>query len=449
MDVCFEHARLQAKKKLNFQSDNGATWFKIKFNMKRIILFFISLFTILILWLSFPSSNRNISDYTLSSATKIVCTDHIFPGGRVPVPDGSRVIVLADVHGDYKKLTSTLVSVGLVNSDAPYHWQENNHDILVLLGDIVDRGPDTKTCLQAIMTWSTQAQRNGGRVVPLLGNHELMAMTDVTRYVSKKDFKSFGGISTRKHAFEPNGMFGAWLRCWNIAVVVGNDVYVHAGLLPKWLSKRLEEDSNEDEERVRARVRVRRGSIEIDSPLEAINDNSRRALMEEDYDHELFKSKGPLWDRYFARGTDTQDVCYKLDKTLYLLNATRMVVGHTRQHIAVGIRCEGRLLLLDTGMSQAYDSNPAALVVHFDSDSTSTSEIIYPAINHIRKEKRVHLHDLKAVKLHHEILVEEHRLSTDSDQLRRQKMKRDFILHRDHHKNKLRHERRRRRRRRK
>ena len=105
-----------------------------------------------------------------------------------------------------------------------------------------------------------------------------------------------------------------------------------------------------------------------------------------------------------------------------------MVVGHTRQHVTIGIKCAGQLLLLDTGMSQAYDSNPAALIVRQTEGGGQSSEIVYPALPQVREEKRIFLADIEQVKVHHEQLIEAHRVA-QSDQSRREQIKRDFILH--------------------
>jgi hypothetical protein len=408
MNVRFDHARAQAKKKLNLHQHTHLSTFK--HGPWACLLLLLLASSSLLLLLLLPTLPRRfwsyspLSSYFSSSSLYSTCNTNTFPQGRVLRPPGSRVVVVADVHGDLERLTSTLLAVELI--DQEHHWRSNNRDVLVLLGDLVDRGPDTKQVLESVMQWSREAKENGGQLVELLGNHEIMAMSGVTRFVGAKDFESFGGEVPRQQAFSSStGKFGGWLRCLNVAVVVEQDLYVHAGLLPKWIEKQ--------------------GGI---NALNAINEQGRRAMKNENYEDTLFKSDGPLWTRYLARGNNEKEVCAVLKQTLKALNVTRMVVGHTRQHVTIGIKCAGQLLLLDTGMSQAYDSNPAALIVRQTEDGGQSSEIVYPAVPQVREEKRIFLEDIEQVKVHHEELIEAHRVA-QSDQSRREQIKRDFILH--------------------
>merc|ERR1712224_602342 len=63
-------------------------------------------------------------------------------------------------------------------------------------------------------------------------------------------------------------------------------------------------------------------------------------------------SKGPLWVRDFAVGKE-EKVCPELETTLKMVNARRMVVGHTQvKEGLVQQRCGGRLLMADTTISK-------------------------------------------------------------------------------------------------
>ncbi len=64
--------------------------------------------------------------------------------------------VCSDIHGRYDKYQALLDSISLKNSD-----------VLYVLGDVIDRGPDGVRILRDMM-----ARPN---VIPILGNHELVA----------------------------------------------------------------------------------------------------------------------------------------------------------------------------------------------------------------------------------------------------------------------------------
>ena len=120
------------------------------------------------------TSNANITT-AASAATR--CSHEIYPVGRVPRPFGANVVVIADVHGDMKHFLAALVAANVVDKTPPHAWRKGNKDVLVLLGDLNDRGPDTKIVLEAVHQWTKESMNNGGRVVQLLGNHELMGMS--------------------------------------------------------------------------------------------------------------------------------------------------------------------------------------------------------------------------------------------------------------------------------
>ena len=82
--------------------------------------------------------------------------------------------VLSDIHGHYDKYTKMLEKIGF--SDA---------DTLYVLGDVVDRGPQGLRILQDMML--------RGNVLPVIGNHEFMALQCMKFLVSEVTEKSIAG----------------------------------------------------------------------------------------------------------------------------------------------------------------------------------------------------------------------------------------------------------------
>jgi serine/threonine protein phosphatase 1 len=73
--------------------------------------------------------------------------------------------VLGDIHGcitTFRKMVED-------------HLHLTGDDLLFLLGDYIDRGPDSKSVLDYIMF----LQEEGFRVIPLLGNHEYMLLQSI------------------------------------------------------------------------------------------------------------------------------------------------------------------------------------------------------------------------------------------------------------------------------
>lgn len=83
------------------------------------------------------------------------------------------VYVVGDIHGQLDKLSHLLQSTGIVGSDL--EWKAGN-STLCFMGDFCDRGPHGIDCINLAMSLEEQAKAAGGRVVSLLGNHEVMLL---------------------------------------------------------------------------------------------------------------------------------------------------------------------------------------------------------------------------------------------------------------------------------
>lgn len=85
----------------------------------------------------------------------------------------SAIWVVGDVHGHADKLRTILQDNNLVAQSG--QWQGGDQ-ILWLLGDYFDRGPDGLGVVQLIMAMQKQAEAAGGRVGALLGNHDVLIL---------------------------------------------------------------------------------------------------------------------------------------------------------------------------------------------------------------------------------------------------------------------------------
>ncbi len=73
----------------------------------------------------------------------------------------SRVLAVGDIHGMHEKLIMLMEKIQL----------DPQEDLLVFLGDYIDRGPDSIQCLQYIYDFQ---HAHSDSVICLLGNHEVM-----------------------------------------------------------------------------------------------------------------------------------------------------------------------------------------------------------------------------------------------------------------------------------
>ncbi|HET6878592.1 MAG TPA: metallophosphoesterase family protein [Pirellulales bacterium] len=91
-----------------------------------------------------------------------------------------RVLAIGDIHGSFEALLALAGAVRLTDDD-----------LLITLGDYVDRGPDSA----GVLDWLIERGKRG-KLVPLLGNHERMMLDAGSDYVAREYWLSFGGEAT-------------------------------------------------------------------------------------------------------------------------------------------------------------------------------------------------------------------------------------------------------------
>ncbi len=248
----------------------------------------------------------------------------------LPAPAG-RLVAIGDLHADLPQALAALRLAGLV--DAAGRWSGGGAT-LVQTGDITDRGPDSKELIELLIRLEGEAAAAGGRVFALLGNHEAMNVLGDLRYVSPLDVEDFGDPAARAAALGPGAPLGEWLRARPAVVQLGDTVFAHGGVSPRW--------AREGVPAINAQVEA---GLRQGTPVDALQD------------------EGPLWLRAYLLADEAQ-ACPALQEALAHLGATRMVVGHTTQRDGrVRARCGGALLGIDTGISAHYGGHLAAVEI--------------------------------------------------------------------------------------
>ncbi len=102
-------------------------------------------------------------------------------------PPGMRLFAIGDIHGRADLLEIMLERIDAdLAADAPDDWR------IVLLGDYVDRGPDSARVLDIIAARVAQDHRH----VALMGNHDQRLATFLTDIADWPNFEEFGGRPT-------------------------------------------------------------------------------------------------------------------------------------------------------------------------------------------------------------------------------------------------------------
>jgi len=173
--------------------------------------------------LGLTSSFDSVSDIQIPTASVVeIANPEIF----------SRVLALSDAHGMYPQLLALLSSAQLLDSNS--NWAGGKSLVLVV-GDSIDKGPQTIEILDLWMKLTSQATLAGGRVIHLLGNHEAEFLADPGNDPKAGAFLAElaqRGMDLSEFT-DPDKPHGAFLRAMPIAARVGKWFFSHAGLLPE------------------------------------------------------------------------------------------------------------------------------------------------------------------------------------------------------------------------
>lgn len=146
-----------------------------------------------------------------------------------PITAAGKIAVIADVHGESALLRSALSAI-----------EDKSRTKLVLLGDLIDRGPDSRGCLRIARELETSGEFR--EVVILPGNHEQMAVWSTMSNDWAGSFLANGGTQTfAEFGYDDGAMLAAMpdqirdrlsgkLPLWHQD---GNLLFVHAGIHPQ------------------------------------------------------------------------------------------------------------------------------------------------------------------------------------------------------------------------
>ena len=231
------------------------------------------------------------------------------PGWNYPQAD--KVFVMSDPHGRLDCVISLLQGNHIIDKD--YKWSfGKNH--LMIIGDIFDRGKDVPQIFWLFYKLEEEAAKAGGHVSFMLGNHEPMVLANDLRYTKEK-YKILAEKLKMKYPrlFGPDTELGRWLGTRNTMQMIGNDLYVHAGLGKDFYDKNLSIPTvNEEMSKGLFMTKKERKAL---SPLTAF----------------LYGNSGPIWYRGLVRTDGKYNPLAKdsLEMIMDRYKAKHIIVGHT------------------------------------------------------------------------------------------------------------------------
>ena len=254
----------------------------------------------------------------------------------------SRVVAIGDIHADAGAMRRALRLSGAINEKD--EWIGGTMTI-VQLGDLIGRSDDEREVLDFMFELQKRAAQRGGAVHALIGNHEIMGARVDNQAVGRNPFPAYEKLTglnrndPRLRILPPNerargaalmagGLYARRLAAFPTVLKLGDSVFVHGGVLPRWAKYGVEQINREVSQWLSV------GGLEPDATL-GVDDGEQ-----------------VMWTRQFSSNVDDRD-CALLDESLRILSARRMIVAHT-VHPEITARCNGRLWAVDVGMSRYY-----------------------------------------------------------------------------------------------
>lgn len=329
------------------------------------------------------------------------------------LPKAKRIIVIGDTHGDFDVTIRSLTVSNVI--DKNYNWIAEPDTIVVQVGDQIDRcRPHTYDCDDERATYrdeasdikimkfftnlDKQAKNNGGRVISLLGNHEILNSLGIMTYVSyegRKEFENYKdpktgqvikeGTRGRVHAFKPGNEMANFMACTRVScIIIGSNLFVHAAIVPMLMEKY---------------------SVQDVSGIERINTLIRKWLLDQikmKNVYEILNSEkiSPFWPRILGyippnALTNNNEICSTyLNPVLKTLKLGNMIIGHTPQFYAhdegINSTCDSKLWRVDIGSSKAFNSFDKCTQSNCDhKNCTKTIKKTYDSFNKLIEDNEL------------------------------------------------------------
>ena len=317
--------------------------------------------------------------------------------GAMPVraAEPRRIVAVGDLHGDHDAWQAIARASGVM--DAKGRWG-GGKTVLVQMGDIVDRGPQSLKIIRDLMRLQREARRKGGQVFVVLGNHEAMMMTGDMRYVHPGELAEFTNRDSerrRDQVYEANkaaieaayraktpamtadAIRAAWIATMPLGMIEYQSAWLADGELGRWALQ------NPAMLKLGGTLFVHGGisATYAAVPIDDINRRVAEALKARDQSVKAIINDphGPLWYRGLVSRSDSDETMVppppanpsaaplsideEIDLVLRSQEGKRIVVGHTPSLSGIVSESSGRLWRVDSANSRVYGGTPSYLEI--------------------------------------------------------------------------------------
>ena len=244
------------------------------------------------------------------------------------------IFIIGDIHGEYHGFAAALIDMKLMNPDLKWTGKRN---VLVQIGDIIDRGLYPMQIDKLLDILQEEAPKSGGKVIRLIGNHELeiikrnYSITSLP-YFQVEDFRNKMIKQIKSGALQA-------------AYAVRGFVITHAGINND-LYKFLEEEY----------PKVTPAKI-----AKYINAIFKKAVLKEDYSNPIFNITYLRGGKSPYGGIFWEDLRF-LNKH-YKEVPFRQILGHTRLQANYQTK-DGKLTAIDIGLARVLEGTYSYPVIN-------------------------------------------------------------------------------------
>lgn len=247
-----------------------------------------------------------------------------------------KMLVLSDIEGNFEAFRKLLQGNGVVDDN--FNWTFGK-DHLVLVGDFVDRGTMVTEVLWFIYMLEEKAKAAGGYVHFILGNHEIMNMSNDLNYVDQRYIQHAQLLNKPyMQLFGPDAELGRWLATKNVVERIGKTLFMHGGISSY----------------------MNQAAI----PLKELNDMTRAYYTDTLYKYKdtrlniIYSDFGPFWYRGYYK--PPRAGVEQVDSTLNIYGVNQITTGHTI--ISTEIRSLYKGKLYNTDVHHAEGQSEALLI---------------------------------------------------------------------------------------
>ena len=216
-----------------------------------------------------------------------------------------KMLVISDIEGNFEAFRKLLQGNQVV--DENFNWTFGK-DHLVLVGDFVDRGTMVTEVLWLIYMLEEKAKAAGGYVHYILGNHEIMNMSNDLGYVQER-YIQHAALMNKPYMqlYGPDAEIGRWLATKNVVEKIGNVLFMHGGI-SSYVNN-------------------------MNASLKELNEMTRPYYTDTSYKYSddrlniIYSDFGPFWYRNYYKSPRAN--ISQIDSTLDIFGVKHISTGHT------------------------------------------------------------------------------------------------------------------------